>query len=104
MATPEQTTAYNKYLNANTEGTLINYPSAHVVSDDFIKFINTWTPKDPFSVDVSHLGNISFAEQIIYQILMSTTFHSYWSSDQKPAGYGPGNLNCFKVFRNAVFC
>jgi len=101
MATPsEKQTAYDKYMDAETEGSKISYPSSGVLSDDFVTFCQNWTMKDPFSVDVSHLGPLGFPEEIFYRVAMAETFHVYYSGDLQPPAYGPGNYQLIKYHRD----
>lgn len=101
MATPEEKqVAYDKYINAETEGTKISYPNSGVLSNDFVNFCQTWTFKDPFSVDVSHLGSVGFPEEIFYRVALSETFHTYYSGDVQPPAYGAGNYQNVRYHRD----
>lgn len=101
MATAqEKQNAYDKYVNAETEGTKISYPNSGVLSNDYVDFCQNWTFKDPFSVDVSHLGSLGFPEEIFYRVALSETFHTYYSSDLQPPSFGAANFQNVRYHRD----
>lgn len=89
MATPEQQSAYDSYRNATTEGTKQStVPQS--LRPDFVSFIQNFSVIDPFSVDVSHLGPVSFPEEMLYRFLLATVFHVHWGN-YDPKAFGSGN-------------
>ena len=89
MATPEQQSAYDSYRNATTKGTKQSTVPQSLRSD-FVNFIQNFSPIDPFSIDVTHLGSVSFPEEMFYRFLLATTFHVHWGN-YDPKAFGSGN-------------
>lgn len=99
-ATPEQQRAYDNYRGATTEGTKQSV-DPQALRQDFITLMNNFVVVDPTSVDVSHLGTLSFPQEMFYRILFSTTFHVHWSN-YIPRAFGSGNTLVNSIRRDAT--
>jgi hypothetical protein len=83
--------AYDKYQNADTDGTLIGLHDTRALHDNFVSAIENYTP--PSSAPV-------VSKQDFLENLLTRTFHLYWAANLTPPGYGVGNPALFTMRRN----
>lgn len=94
--------AYQRYRDAKTDGNRVSFlGSSEVLSADYTNFALNWKPvTNPFEIDISHLGELDFASQIFYQVVLSNTFHLYFRVSLKPKASGAGNWQNVRVSRD----
>lgn len=100
MTDAQKQEAYDRYQNAETEGTLIGLHNTGAVAPDFVNFSQNWVDVDPFSVDISHLPPLFFSKEAFYRTLFSTTFHTLYSNTLSPPAQGPGNSHIIEIERD----
>lgn len=83
--------AYDKYQNADTDGTLIGLRDVRALHNDFVEAIENYTP--PSSAPV-------VSKQDFLDNLLTRTFHLYWAANLTPPGFGVGNPALFTMRRN----
>lgn len=84
--------AYDKYQNSNTDGTRIALRDTRALHDDFVSFIETYTPPS---------SNPIVTKQEFLDNLLTRTFHLYWAAYLFPPPYGMGNPATFAFRRNS---
>lgn len=89
--------AYQRYRNAETEGTLSNVGHPNALSDDFVAFVEQFRERDLLSINVDHLGaDVPFVDAMFYRALLATTFHTHWTQRDPPAR-GPASKQIVQV-------
>ena len=88
-----QQEAYDKYQNADTDGTLIALHDTRAVHAHFVEFIEQYTPPTDGPI---------VTKQEFLESLLTTTFHLWWSANNNPPGFGSGNPSCLTIRRNEM--
>jgi hypothetical protein len=98
-ATNQQTQAYTRYSNSQTDGTK-QVVSASVLERAFVEYVNAWAPRDPSAVTLPY-DNMSFTQEQFFRTACSQSFHVYYSNTLTPPAQGAGNTLIVDLVQNS---
>lgn len=84
--TSDKQHAYDRYQNADTQGSLVALPAVQGMHPDFAEYMNTFSNLGLDSVDLTPIKTFPWSKQVFYQTLLSQTFHVYYP---KPGDLDP---------------